>query len=111
MVCVSRSITLETPARQEFFDVTDVLVDFVQGSGVCDGVAIAYSQHTSCCVLLQEESEDTTYYGTQLLLQDTLNVFADGSHENLVGQMTSAAITNADKAIAASTAALKKASR
>jgi secondary thiamine-phosphate synthase enzyme len=76
MVCVSRSITLETPARQEFFDVTDALVDFVQGSGVRDGAAIAYSPHTSCCVLLQEESEDTTYYGTQLLLQDTLNVFA-----------------------------------
>jgi secondary thiamine-phosphate synthase enzyme len=76
MFCTSGSVTLETPARQEFFDVTDQLVDFVRASGVSDGVAIAYSPHTSCCVLLQEESEDTTYYGTQLLLQDTLNVLA-----------------------------------
>ena len=37
---------------------------------------IAYTQHTSCCVVIQEESEDVTYYGTQLILQDTLNVFA-----------------------------------
>src|SRR5436853_1524950 len=76
MVSKSGSIKLETPARQEFFDVTDDLVEFVRESGVGDGIALAYSPHTSCCVLLQEESEDTTYYGTQLLLQDTLNVLA-----------------------------------
>lgn len=76
MVSHSRAITLETPARQEFFDVTADLQQFVQESGVVDGLVVAYSPHTSCCVLLQEESEDTTYYGTQLLLQDTLNVLA-----------------------------------
>lgn len=76
MVSVSGSVTVETPARQEFFDVTDDLVAFVSQSGVGDGIAIAYSPHTSCCVLLQEQSEDTTYFGTQLLLQDTLNVLA-----------------------------------
>src|SRR6218665_2264871 len=76
MLSQSRSITLETPARQEFFDVTQQLDDFVRESGVNAGVAVAYSPHTSCCVLLQEESEDVTYYGTQLLLQDTLNVLA-----------------------------------
>jgi secondary thiamine-phosphate synthase enzyme len=72
----SRSITVETPARQEFFDITAQLEDFVAAEGVSDGIAVVYSPHTSCCVILQEESEDTTYYGTQLLLQDTLNVFA-----------------------------------
>jgi secondary thiamine-phosphate synthase enzyme len=76
MVCHRRSITLETPARQEFFDVTEQLEEFIQGSGIIDGIAVAYSQHTSCCILLQEESEDRTYFGTQLLLQDTLNVMA-----------------------------------
>ncbi len=72
----SRQITMETPARQEFFDVTAQLEEFVADSGVSDGIAVVYSPHTSCCVILQEESEDTTYYGTQLLLQDTLNVLA-----------------------------------
>lgn len=70
------TITIDTPARQEFFDVTDRLTAFVRTTGVENGVAVAYSAHTSCCVLLQEESEDVTYYGTQLVLQDTLNVFA-----------------------------------
>lgn len=70
------SCEIETPARQEFFDVTAQFEDFVAGTGVRDGLAVAYSAHTSCCVVLQEESEDVTYYGTQLLLQDTLNVLA-----------------------------------
>ena len=70
------TLTIETPARQEFFDVTAELEAFAVDSGLRDGLALAYTAHTSCCVVLQEESEDVTYYGTQLLLQDTLNVFA-----------------------------------
>jgi secondary thiamine-phosphate synthase enzyme len=76
MVNERRAITIDTPARQEFFDVTLQLDEFIESSGLVDGIAMAYTQHTSCCILLQEESEDTTYYGTQLILQDTLNVFA-----------------------------------
>jgi secondary thiamine-phosphate synthase enzyme len=70
------SFGIETPARQEFFDVTTQFKEFVAGTKARDGLAVAYSAHTSCCVVLQEESEDLTYYGTQLLLQDTLNVLA-----------------------------------
>ena len=70
------TFTIQTPARQEFFDVTAQLEEFVARTGVRGGLALAYSAHTSCCVFLQEESEDVTYYGTQLLLQDTLNVLA-----------------------------------
>ena len=70
------SVELETPARQEFFDMTSQFEEFVAGCGLTHGIAMAYSAHTSCCVFLQEESEDVTYYGTQLLLQDTLNVLA-----------------------------------
>jgi secondary thiamine-phosphate synthase enzyme len=76
MLVQSRSFVVSTPARQEFFDVTDRLLDFVAESGLEDGIAMTYTQHTSCCVFIQEESEDVTYYGTQLILQDTLNVFA-----------------------------------
>lgn len=72
----SCSFVIATPARQEFFDVTDRVEELVAGSGVTAGVAMAFTQHTSCCVLIQEESEDVTYLGTQLILQDTLNVFA-----------------------------------
>lgn len=76
MQIVSRSFVITTPARQEFFDVTDEVEAHVACSGVTAGIAIAYTQHTSCCVVIQEESEDVTYYGTQLILQDTLNALA-----------------------------------
>lgn len=72
----SQSFVLTTPARQEFFDVTDQLTALVADSGVTEGIALAYTQHTSCCVFIQEESEDVTYYGMQFILQDTLNAFA-----------------------------------
>ena len=70
------SITIESPARQEFFDITPQVQAFLQDSGCSDGILLVYTAHTSCCVILQEESEDVTYYGTQLLLQDTLNALA-----------------------------------
>ena len=76
MVTKAHTLAIDTPARQEFFDLTQEFEDFVGASGVAHGLAVAYSQHTSCCVLLQEESEDTTYHGTQYILQDTLNVLA-----------------------------------
>jgi secondary thiamine-phosphate synthase enzyme len=76
MEVVATSFVVATPARQEFFDVTDRVEAFIEESGITTGIALAYTQHTSCCVLIQEESEDVTYYGTQLILQDTLNVLA-----------------------------------
>jgi secondary thiamine-phosphate synthase enzyme len=76
MTVHSTAFTIDTPARQEFFDVTERLQDFIRDAGVRQGIVLAYTAHTSCCVILQEESEDVTYYGTQLILQDTLNVFA-----------------------------------
>ncbi|MFV0373615.1 secondary thiamine-phosphate synthase enzyme YjbQ [Microbacterium sp.] len=76
MKVVSESFVVETPQRQEFFDVTDRVITMVGASGLKDGIAHVYTPHTSCCVFIQEESEDVTYYGTQLILQDTLNVFA-----------------------------------
>ena len=76
MLAQSHSFVVSTPARQEFYDVTDQLAQFIADTGVEEGLAVAYTQHTSCCVFIQEESEDVTYYGTQLLLQDTLNVLA-----------------------------------
>jgi secondary thiamine-phosphate synthase enzyme len=70
------TFTLETKARQQFLDVTDRVTEIVRAADMAEGIVVVYSQHTSCCVLIQEESEDTTYWGTQLVLQDTLNVLA-----------------------------------
>lgn len=68
------SFTVETEARQQFIDVTDEVVKIVAEAGIDSGSVSIYSQHTSCCVIIQEESEDVTYYNVQYILQDTLNV-------------------------------------
>ncbi len=68
------TIDLQTEARVSFTDVTDEVAERVTGSGISDGVALVYSQHTTCSVLLQEASHDVNYYGTDYLLQDSLNI-------------------------------------
>jgi len=65
---------IETPAMPAFDDVTDRIKQIVSESGITDGIAVVYSQHTTCSVLIQEDSLDTTLRGTKYVLQDLLNV-------------------------------------
>ncbi len=62
--------------RPTFHDVTEFASDFVQACGAKSGVAIVYSQHTTCSVMVQEQSDDVDFYGEQLLMQDLVNVLA-----------------------------------
>jgi secondary thiamine-phosphate synthase enzyme len=64
---------LETVARPYFYDVTEKIQAYVKSQNIQNGIVNIYSQHTSCCVIIQEESEDVTYWNMQFLLQDTLN--------------------------------------
>jgi secondary thiamine-phosphate synthase enzyme len=66
-------LELKTEARQQFIDVTDWVEETVRQVGLGQGIATVFTQHTSCCVLIQEESEDVTYWNVQYILQDTLN--------------------------------------
>ena len=43
-------------------------------SGIANGILLVYSQHTTCSVLIQEASDDTDYWGTELLMQDLVTV-------------------------------------
>lgn len=67
--------TLQTDRRPTFDDVTEKVGEIIRQSGIQNGIAVVFSQHTSCSVFIQEESEDKTYWNTQLILQDMLNVF------------------------------------
>ena len=74
MIVEHGALFIETPARVYFEDVTDQARELVAACGVKNGAITAYSQHTSCSILIQEESEDVTYWGTQLVLQDMVNI-------------------------------------
>ena len=56
-----------------FHDVTAAAAEAVAASEVQAGTITIYSQHTTCSVIIQEESHDRTFDGTEFLLQDMLN--------------------------------------
>lgn len=56
-----------------FEDVTAAANEAVAASGVRNGILTVYSQHTTCAVLIQEESMDQTLDGVEFLLQDMVN--------------------------------------
>lgn len=63
-------------AKPAFHNVTAAVRELVAKHGVRDGLCTVYSQHTTCSVILQEESHDTTLDGTEYLMQDLLNALA-----------------------------------
>ena len=71
---VHEVIGIQSDRRPTFHDITDQVADMVGKSGIKDGSVLVYSQHTTCSVLIQEQSDDVTYHGTQLILQDLVNV-------------------------------------
>src|SRR3954468_24073051 len=45
---------LETAECGQFVDMTDDLLDMVERSGVANGMALVYSPHTTCAVVINE---------------------------------------------------------
>ena len=66
---------INTDPKPSFYDVTDQVKEIVFRSGIRDGIAVIYSQHTTCSIMIQEESHDSTINGTKYLLQDLLDIF------------------------------------
>lgn len=67
------SFTVQSDRRVTFDDVTDKAIQVLVKSCIKDGLLTVYSQHTTCSVLIQEQSDDVNYWGTQLILQDMVN--------------------------------------
>jgi secondary thiamine-phosphate synthase enzyme len=68
-----KTLSVQSEARPTFHDVTDGVLEAVRESGVQNGICVVYSQHTTCSVLIQEQSDDVNFYGNQLVLQDMVN--------------------------------------
>ncbi len=64
---------IQSDRRPTFHDVTEQVQQALAKSGIRNGILLVFSQHTTCSVLIQEASDDTNYWGTELLMQDLVN--------------------------------------
>lgn len=65
---------IKSDRRPTFHDVTEQVEKIVKESRIANGIVVVYSQHTTCSVLIQEESHDENYWGTKFIHQDLINV-------------------------------------
>lgn len=73
MNCFHDSFTIQSDRRVTFDDVTDRAKQAISKFEVRNGLLTVFSQHTTCSVLIQEQSDDVNYWGTQFILQDMVN--------------------------------------
>lgn len=74
MVVYHELFEINSEMRPSFHDVTDRVAESLARSGARHGILVVYSQHTTCSVIIQEDSLDTTYNGTKFIFQDFLEV-------------------------------------
>ena len=74
MIVHNDFIKIQSEARPTFDNVTPRVKEIVAESGVKNGNVLVYSPHTTCSVVIQEYSDGQTYYGTELIQQDLVNV-------------------------------------
>jgi secondary thiamine-phosphate synthase enzyme len=75
MTVFHKSFNIQSDRRPTFEDVTKQVGEMLSISGINNGILVVFSQHTTCSVLIQEASDDVNYWGTDLLMQDLVNVF------------------------------------
>jgi len=75
MSVYKQSFKIQSAARPTFEDVTDQVKEVLSESDIKNGLLVVFSQHTTCSVIIQEAADDKNYYGTDLLMQDLVNVF------------------------------------
>ena len=74
MAVYHETFKIQSDRRPTFEDVTGRVKAVLKNSGLKNGILLVYSQHTTCSVLIQEASDDTNYWGTELLMQDLVDV-------------------------------------
>ncbi len=75
MAAYHECFQIQSDRRPTFHDITKKVEDILTRSNIKDGILLAYSQHTTCSVLIQEESHDKNFWGEEFLLQDLVNTF------------------------------------
>lgn len=74
MVC-RKTIKLQSNDRGvTFHDITAEVRKAVENSGICNGIVVVYSRHTTCSVIIEESAFDMVMTGIETLQQDMVNV-------------------------------------
>jgi secondary thiamine-phosphate synthase enzyme len=68
------TVDVRSEARVTFHDVTPDVEARLHESRIASGLAVVSSPHTTCSVVIQEASHDTTYLGVEYLMQDLADV-------------------------------------
>lgn len=66
-----------TGKRPNFHTVTEKVKNIVTRSGVQSGICVVYSRHTTCAVMIEEDSIDESYSSLTYLQQDLTDVFEE----------------------------------
>ena len=64
-----------TGQRPTFHTITDQVKEIVKNAGIQIGSCLVYSRHTTCAVMIDEDSFDKSYTGLTYLQQDLTDVF------------------------------------
>jgi secondary thiamine-phosphate synthase enzyme len=76
MNIISESFTVSsTGKRPTFHTITGQVREIVENHGIKSGICVVYSRHTTCAVIIDENSIDVTYNGLTYLQQDLVDVF------------------------------------
>ena len=57
-----------------FHNITSEVKEFVEKSGINNGLVTVYSHHTTCSVILQECSHDLNYFDREFLQVDLIEI-------------------------------------
>jgi secondary thiamine-phosphate synthase enzyme len=68
-------INVKTGSRVTFEDITEAVQRVVDSSEINNGSTFIFTPHTTCSLFIQENSDDTTYWGDEYLMQDLVDVF------------------------------------
>ena len=74
MTVHNATIDVQSEARVTFHDITADVTARLADAGISRGLAVVSSPHTTCSVVVQEESHDTTYLDVEYLMQDLTDV-------------------------------------
>jgi len=75
MKIVTEYIKLDSPGmRPTYHSITDQVKDIVARAQVNAGICVVFSRHTTCTVIIEEDSMDMAYTGATYLQQDLTDV-------------------------------------